>query len=124
MHNRVAAEKFAQQRRPPWSINSSESRHDPAVGENEFFGFTQDLPGLTSRLGDAFFGDPPTIGLRIYARAAGKKHRRCCKSLEKIARAIEINATIKIDISAPRARAMNDHVEIFFTAFCYFPSPL
>jgi hypothetical protein len=64
-----------------------------------------------SRLGGAFFGDPLTVDLRIYARAAGKKDCRRCKCLKKIARAVEINATIKIDVSAARARAMNDFVQ-------------
>src|SRR5260370_7262526 len=73
-----------------------------------------------SRLGDPFFSDPPTIGLCIYARAASKEHWRCCKSLEKVARAIEINATIKIDVSAARARAMNDHAEISFAGVDLF----
>src|SRR5260370_13259368 len=67
-----------------------------------------------SRLGDPFFSDPPTIGLCIYARAASKEHWRCCKSLEKVARAIEINATIKIDVSSARARAVTNHAEISF----------
>src|SRR4029077_4627936 len=118
--NRVAGEKFLQQRRPPWSINSSESPKAPAVGENEFFGFTQDLAGLTSSLGGALFGDPLTVSLHIYARATAKKHCRCCKCLEKIARAVEINTTIKIDISAARARAMNDHVKISFASVNLF----
>ena len=112
--NGVAGEKFVQQRRPPWSINSSKSHHDAIAREDKFLGFTQDLPSLMLRLGGALFGDPLTVGLRIYARAAGKKHFRCCKCLEKIARAVEINATINIDISAARARAMNDRIEISF----------
>src|SRR4029453_15676679 len=108
---RFAGQKFAQQRRASWSINSGKPRDDATVAEHEFLCLTQDSTRLARRFGLAFFGDPRTITLRINARAAREQHPRSTKSIEKTTCPVQVDLPVSIGGTAAGAGAVNYRVK-------------
>ena len=110
--NRPASKESLQQCRTPGAIDPGQARDDPAAIEHETLGLEQDASGLVRRRSFTFLGDPLAVLLPINARAAREQDCRSNKSIEEIARAVQINTTVKIGISAARARAMNNGIKI------------
>jgi len=110
--NRPASKESLQQCRTPGAIDPGQARDDPAGTEHETLGLEQDASGIVFRCRFTFLGDPLAVLLPINARAAREQDCRSNKSIEKIARAVQINATVKVDTSAARTRAMNDGIKI------------
>jgi len=79
--------------------------------EHEPFCLKQYSPRLARRVRLALFGDPGTATLRVDARAARKEHLRSRKSIEKIARAVEVDMAISIGVTAARADALDYRVK-------------
>src|SRR6266487_439951 len=96
------------------TINSCQSRDNAACGYYKILGLTQNFAGFMLRFSRAFFCNPISIVLRVNARAASKQNSRTSKSFEKIARTLQINAPVKIDIATARTCAMNHGIESSF----------
>jgi hypothetical protein len=108
---RFAGQKFAQQGRASWSVNPGKPRDDATVAEDESFCLKQYLTGFARRFGLAFFGDPRTITLRINAGAARKQHSRSTKSIQKIARPVQVDLPVSIGVTAAGTGAVDYRVK-------------
>src|ERR1700730_18259489 len=115
IENRSPVKKAFQKIEPPRSINSREPHRHSALIDHELLRLPQNLAGLVLWLRRAFFCRPFAVGLRINAGAAGKEHYRFGKPTEKIACAVQIDATIKIHIAATSTGAVNHRFEISWT---------
>ena len=111
INDRLSAQKFFQERRSSWPINASEPCDNSATTQHKLLGLAQNFTGFMLRGRNAFFCHQLAIHLCVHARAAREHHCRLIKSFQKIARAFQVNAAVKIDVAAARARTMDHGTE-------------
>src|SRR5580700_8875368 len=113
--NRPSVQEFSEQCRPTRSVNSAEANNDAALHENQILGLPQNFSGFMLWFGRTLLGHYLAVRLRVHAGTAREQKFRAAKPVNKISRAVEINAPVKIDIAAASTRTMNYDVEVSFT---------